>query len=692
MLRRATAAALLIAWCLQGGAAQAHWCDDLWASSYNLVVQPDSDSVAIPQGGTASLRLHVQNNMAYPLPDFSLQASADGYLIQASMGQTKVRGMLMPGERVDVLLDISGTTGAPLAPRDLTFHVHFGEGRQADRYPTAPGRAAAIVGVDGGVSFAGDGDPFPGIGTGNAEARDLQYAAVADFGNPPQGFDSLLQFYCAGRASWDHASEHVLSSFCLDVEQTQCPGRASFGEGEHTTLYDWPKLWAAEHLAARKVAASARLSVFRQRLMCGYADDNPAFRDMAALLLGYLGEDSAARGFLEDQLRASTGGDQQVVEAALLLMGNPEDKIRYGDDVRLGADAEDTYVAGACAAVLGIVDGDDRAVQEILMKRATWTEPELADNGRGFYNAHLLALVALHRSHWAPGSGGASYASFFLGDTIEQPASSGPMATPSGPGASGCSCSVGRPARGGSALLVLPILLLGCAWRFRGTSCAAVALVPAILLCCPCSSPERRAQHFNDYAGDADSQPEEVMGRLGIAPGMRIADIGAGGGYFTLRMARAAGHTGKVFAVDIDAGLLSVIEHASSKAGLDNVQTVLASEDDSRLPEAVDLVFMRDTFHHLREPTAYFRKLATRLRPGARVAIIDYRPKGLWASLFGHHASQSVIERDLVSAGYAIDRSYDFLARQCFVIFRQSISPQVAVSPTGFERNLWRSP
>ena len=669
MLCKAARIALLVAWCLRAPVAQAHWCDDLWASSYNLVIRPDADSVAVPQDGAANLRLRVQNNMAYPLPGFSLQASAQGYLIQASMGQTKVRGMLMPGERVEVLLAISGTGGAAFAVQDLTFHVSFGEGRQADRYPTAPGRAAVVVGGDGGVLGVGNGDPFPGIGTGNAEARDLQYAAVADFGDTAQGIDSLLRFYCAGRASWDHASERVLSSFCPDAEHTQCPGQASFAEGEHTTLYDWPKLWAAQHLAARKVAASGRLPVFRQRLMCGYADDHPAFRSMAAVLLGYLGEDAEARIFLQARLQTGTSGDQQVAKAALLLMGNPEDLAHHRDDVRLGMDADDPYVAGACAAVLGIVDADDEAVQEILMKRATWTEPELADNGRGFYNAHLLALVALYRSGWAPGNPGQSYASFFLGDTIEQPAPASPLVTPPATGASGCACSVGRPAGRGSALLVVVVLSLGWAW-WRRTGFAVLALICALLSGLACSSPERRARHFNDWASDADSKPEEVMRGLAIEPGMRIADIGAGGGYYTLRMARATGSTGKVFAVDIDVGLLSVVANASAQAGLSNVQTLLASEGDARLPEAVDLVLMRDTFHHLHDPAAYFRRMAPRLRPGARVAVIDYRPDGLWARLFGHHASQSVIEQALVSAGYAVERRYDFLSRQCFVIFR----------------------
>lgn len=197
--------------------------------------------------------------------------------------------------------------------------------------------------------------------------------------------DSLLQFYCAGRASWDHASERVIATHCSDVASTQCPARATFPAGAHTTLYDCPRLWAAQHLAARKAAASARLPVFRQRLMCGYADDNPPFRSMAALLLGYLGEDPATRSFLEAKSQSTDRDEQLVARAALLLLGNADDLTRYRDQVAGGLDSANPYVAGACAAVLGIVESNDPAVQEILMKRATWTEPELADNGRGFY-------------------------------------------------------------------------------------------------------------------------------------------------------------------------------------------------------------------------------------------------------------------------------------------------------------------
>ena len=671
MTTRLTCAGLLALLCLPARTAAAHWCDDLWGSSYNLAVRPETDSVAVPDDGPGRLQISVQNNMAYPLPHFELQASAPGYTIQASMGSTKVRDLLMPGERVAVALSITRANGAALSVEDITFRVRFGSGHQPDRYPTAPGRAAVFLSPDGGVL-----DPaFPGIGTGNAEARDLQYAALADFGDTTLGVDSLLQFYCAGRASWDHDSERVIAANCPDVASTQCPARATFAAGAHTTLYDWPRLWAAQHLAARKVVASARLPVFRQRLMCGYADDNPPFRSMAALLLGYLGEDSAVRAFLEAKMQSSDSDEQRVAKAALLLLGNSDDLTRYRDHVASGVDSDDPYVAGVCAAVLGIVESNDQAVQEILMKRATWTEPELADNGRGFYNAHLLALVAAHRSGGSPGGGETAYASFFAGETIEQPT---PAATPAAPvdtRAAGCSCSTaGAHRRAPLPVVVWALVSLGAWWRRdlrRALAPRLLALTFSVLaLSCACNSSQRRAQHFNQYAADADSQPDEVLARLAIAPGTHIADIGAGGGYFTLRMARATGASGSVYAVDIDAGLLAEIERQAASAGLANVQPVLASEDDSRLPNAsIDLVFMRDTFHHLTDPAAYFQRLASKLRSGARVAIIDYRPEGLWARLFGHHASEDTIKRQLTAAGYTLLVSDAFLSRQCFVVF-----------------------
>jgi MYXO-CTERM domain-containing protein len=671
---RLTCVGWLALLCLPARIAQAHWCDDLWGSSYNLAVRPETDTVAVPEAGPARLSISVQNNMAYPLPHFALEASATGYAIQSTMGSTKVRDMLMPGERIVVVLTIAASGGATLSVTDIVFHVHFGSNRQADRYPTAPGRAAVLLGPDGGVL-----DPaFPGMGTGNAEARDLQYAAMVDFGDTTRGVDSLLQFYCAGRASWDHSSERVLAANCLDVDSTQCPERATFVAGAGTTLYDWPRLWAAEHLAARKAAASARLPVFRQRLMCGYADDNPPFRIMAAVLLGYLGEDPATRAFLEAKLRATNSNEHLAIKAALLLLGNAEDLAQYRDEVARGLDSDDPYLAGACAAVLGIVERNDQAVQEILMMRATWTEPELADNGCGFFHAHLLALVAAHRSGWTAGGGQPGYPSFFAGETIEKPVPVIPPAEPVDTSTTGCSCSTsGGGGRASLPVVALALAILGVrwrrtfwAWRF---SLAALAL---FAFACSCNSSLRRAQHFNQYATDADSQPDQVLAHLAITPGTCIADIGAGGGYFTLQMARATGPAGKVYAVDIDAGLLAVIERQAAEASLANVQPVLASEDDSRLPDAsVDLVFMRDTFHHLADATTYFRKLASKLRPGARVAIIDYRPESLWARIFGHHASEDTIKQQLTRAGYTMWRSHAFLSRQCFVIFTYAPVP-----------------
>jgi hypothetical protein len=214
--------------------------------------------VAVPASGTATLRLFVQNNMGYPLPDFTLKASAPGFEIQAGPGPSKVRGFLMPGERLNIQLTIAGSGDTTLRAGELSFYVGFGRNRQAERYPTAPGRAAVVLAQDGGVLPAGTDDPFPGIGTGNAEARDLQYAALADFGDTARGIDSLLQLYCAGRASWDHSSEQVIPTYCPNPDHTQCPARATFPEGAHTTLYDWPKRVSEKSAKATLPASSCQ--------------------------------------------------------------------------------------------------------------------------------------------------------------------------------------------------------------------------------------------------------------------------------------------------------------------------------------------------------------------------------------------------------------------------------------------------
>src|SRR5512139_1938165 len=144
---------------------------------------------------------------------------------------------------------------------------------------------------------------------------------------------------------------------------------------------------------------------------------------------------------------------------------------------------------------------------------------------------------------------------------------------------------------------------------------------------------------LNREASSARSKHEEILERLHIQAGQSIADIGSGGGYFTLAFAQKAGKYGRVYAVDIKKKYLDFIRHSSEQAGLDNITFVLARESEINLPEAdLDLIFARNVFHHLLEPANYFSNLKKYLKPGGIVAIIEHKKKGFgFVALFGHH-------------------------------------------------------
>ena len=195
-----------------------------------------------------------------------------------------------------------------------------------------------------------------------------------------------------------------------------------------------------------------------------------------------------------------------------------------------------------------------------------------------------------------------------------------------------------------------------------------IALSVVLSLTTGCSNIDRLI-----YAGwDRDSwqQPDRVLRELGLREGDRVADLGAGGGYFTFRLAGTVGRTGRVYAVDVDQGMVAYLAAAAAKQGISQVETVLAAYDNPRLPEdGVDLIFVCDTYHHLAERTAYFERAARYLRPGGRVAVIDYNGNGWFAKHFGHYTPRDVILQEMQSAGYRLERSYDFIDRQSFLVF-----------------------
>jgi SAM-dependent methyltransferase len=179
----------------------------------------------------------------------------------------------------------------------------------------------------------------------------------------------------------------------------------------------------------------------------------------------------------------------------------------------------------------------------------------------------------------------------------------------------------------------------------------------------------RWARIFDAPGRDRWQKPEQVIAALGLPKDAVVADLGAGTGYFAMRLARAL-PAGRVYAVDIEPAMVRFLGERAGKEGLGNVQPVLCTADDSRLPAAVDLVLVVDTYHHIDHRVEYFRRLRERLRPGGRVAIIDFRKGAPKGPPDAARIPEAQVVAELTRAGYRVLKSPTFLPYQHFVILQ----------------------
>jgi predicted methyltransferase len=198
--------------------------------------------------------------------------------------------------------------------------------------------------------------------------------------------------------------------------------------------------------------------------------------------------------------------------------------------------------------------------------------------------------------------------------------------------------------------------------------------LPLLIILSLTGCAELSYQRMSDPSRDAWQKPQGIVEKLSIAPGSRVADLGAGGGYFTWHLAKAVGARGRVYAIDIEEKAINLIFKEMVARGTPNVRPVLAEPHNPRLPEPVDLVFSCDTYHLMNDRVSYFRSLASALRPGGRVAILDLHPRGLFSGLFGHRVEKEKVRREMEDAGYLLINDYDLIDRQHFQIFAKHAS------------------
>ncbi len=212
-----------------------------------------------------------------------------------------------------------------------------------------------------------------------------------------------------------------------------------------------------------------------------------------------------------------------------------------------------------------------------------------------------------------------------------------------------------------SILLILLIVVLvaaGLAWKYQDWVMAQLYL------------------NTMEWEGRVASlKVDQVIEELQIEAGQRVADVGAGTGLFSRPLAGAVGEEGIVYAVDINSELLQHIENRAQREGMGNIRTVLCAEDDPLLPEPVDLIFFCDSLHHIADRDVYLKNLRRYLKPGGRVAVIDFGEDSphLMSSM---KFSLPELERWMTAAEYRLVGSHDFVGDNFFVIYQCDSCPQ----------------
>ncbi len=182
---------------------------------------------------------------------------------------------------------------------------------------------------------------------------------------------------------------------------------------------------------------------------------------------------------------------------------------------------------------------------------------------------------------------------------------------------------------------------------------------------------EQWAREFDAPERDAWQQPDRVIEALALSPGAVVADLGAGTGYFSMRLARAVPQ-GHVLALDIEPEMVRYLADRATREGLANVRAGEATADDAGIREPVDLVLVVDTYHHIADRTAYFARLRGHLAPGGRLAIVDFRLSSERGPPPEHKIAPETVQAELEAAGFRLAVSHDFLADQYFLIFEGS--------------------
>ena len=171
---------------------------------------------------------------------------------------------------------------------------------------------------------------------------------------------------------------------------------------------------------------------------------------------------------------------------------------------------------------------------------------------------------------------------------------------------------------------------------------------------------------------EKEEAPSKAIASLGLKKGDVVADIGAGSGYYTVRLAKAVGPTGRVVATDLQPGMLAIIKDRLAREKVTNVELVQGRADDPVLPEGTfDLLLLVDVYHELASPQVFVRKLKTALKRDGRLVLIEFRREDPRVPIRDEHKmSVSQVREELGADGFRIDRVIDVLPWQHIIVLR----------------------
>ena len=171
---------------------------------------------------------------------------------------------------------------------------------------------------------------------------------------------------------------------------------------------------------------------------------------------------------------------------------------------------------------------------------------------------------------------------------------------------------------------------------------------------------------------ESEEAPSKAIEALDLKEGMVVADIGAGSGYYTSRMSKRVGPTGRVYATDIQPGMIELLDRRVKAEGLSNVTTILGDMEDPRLPpRAIDLAIMVDVYHELQQPQLFLQRLKEAFKPGGRLVLLEFRKEDPKIPILEvHKMSVAEVKAELEAEGFVLDKVIDVLPWQHIIVLR----------------------